>query len=169
MTSRSRAVSDGRHDIAVPVLAWGDGGARGLPPRPKLSTMIMRPPQQGHGGRSSATAAATIGIKHRVEPNIDFAPHLNGIGGAVAVAAISGIEAQKIDSLLPFQIDEPEDFAAPHNVPPRPSRRHDLVENDNSAHAASVARVSIPRSTAIKAWYHDDTGLGSGEHMTSEV
>ena len=42
---------DGRHDIAVPLLAWGDGGARGSPPRPKLSTIIMRPPQQGHGGR----------------------------------------------------------------------------------------------------------------------
>ena len=146
MTSRSRAVSDGPHDIAVPVLAWGDGGARGLPPRPKLSTMIMRPPQQGHGGRSSATAAATIGIKHRVEPNIDFAPHLNGIGGAVAVAAICGVEAQKIDRLLAFQIDEPENCAAPHDVPPWPSGPHDLVENDNFTHAVRITHISAPRS-----------------------
>jgi hypothetical protein len=42
---------DGRHGVALALLAWDDGGARGAPPRPKLSTMIMRPPQQGHGGR----------------------------------------------------------------------------------------------------------------------
>ena len=28
-----------------------EGGPRGAPPRPKTSTIIMRPPQQGHGGR----------------------------------------------------------------------------------------------------------------------
>ena len=38
--------------------ALGDGGARGSPPHPKLSTMIMRPPQQGHGGRWLAAAPA---------------------------------------------------------------------------------------------------------------
>ena len=39
------------HSAAALIPAWGEGGARGSPPRPKLSTMIMRPPQQGHGGR----------------------------------------------------------------------------------------------------------------------
>jgi hypothetical protein len=39
------------HSAAVLTPASGGGGARGSPPRPKLSTMIMRPPQQGHGGR----------------------------------------------------------------------------------------------------------------------
>src|SRR5260370_9420287 len=36
---------DGRHGIAVLTPALGDGGARGSPPRSKVSTMIMRPPQ----------------------------------------------------------------------------------------------------------------------------
>jgi hypothetical protein len=39
------------HGVAVLTLASGAGGARGAPPRPKLSTMIMRPPQQGHDGQ----------------------------------------------------------------------------------------------------------------------
>jgi Ring hydroxylating beta subunit len=42
---------DGRHGIAVSAPACGEGGARGAPAGPKLSTMIMRPPQQGQGGR----------------------------------------------------------------------------------------------------------------------
>ena len=46
---------DGGHDIAVPTPALRDGGPRGAPSRSKVSTMIMRPPQQGHGGRCSAT------------------------------------------------------------------------------------------------------------------
>ena len=53
-----RGGGDGRHGIAVLTPASGDGGPRGAPPRPKLSTMIMRPPQQGHGGRWSAAALA---------------------------------------------------------------------------------------------------------------
>ena len=46
---------EGGHDIAVPTPASGDGGPRGAPSRSKVSTMIMRPPQQGHSGRCSAT------------------------------------------------------------------------------------------------------------------
>ena len=46
---------DGGHDIAVPTPASGDGGPRGAPSRSKVSTMIMRPPQQGHGRQCSAT------------------------------------------------------------------------------------------------------------------
>ena len=37
--------------IAQIPLAAPEGGPRGAPPRPKTSTMIMVPPQQGHGGR----------------------------------------------------------------------------------------------------------------------
>jgi hypothetical protein len=63
---------DGRHDIAVPLLAWGDGGARGSPPRRKLSTMIMRPPQQGHGGRWFMAAPAAMSASScSVEGSID--------------------------------------------------------------------------------------------------
>jgi hypothetical protein len=51
-----RRGGDGRHGVAVLTPAWGDGGARGAPLRSKVWTMIMRPPQQGHGGRCSATA-----------------------------------------------------------------------------------------------------------------
>ena len=56
----------------------------------------------------SKQRGAAIGIKHCVDPNIDVALHLDRIGGAVAVAAISGVEAQKIDRLLALQIDEPQ-------------------------------------------------------------
>jgi hypothetical protein len=81
----------------------------------------------------SKQRGAAIGIKHCVDPNIDVALHLDRIGRAVAVAAITGVEAQKIDRLLALQIDEPEDFAAPNNLSPRRSGRHDLVENDEFA------------------------------------
>ena len=47
---------DGRHGVAVLTPALGGGGARGAPWRSKVSTMIMRPPQQGHSGGCSATA-----------------------------------------------------------------------------------------------------------------
>ena len=50
----------GRHGVAVLTVAWDDGGARGSPPRPKRSTMIMRPPQQGHGGRWSTAAPVAM-------------------------------------------------------------------------------------------------------------
>src|SRR6267143_1938326 len=36
----------------------GDGGARGAAARSKVPTIIMRPRQQGHGGRWSAAAPA---------------------------------------------------------------------------------------------------------------
>src|SRR5260370_39433594 len=38
----------------------GDGGARGAAHRSRVSTMIMRPPQQGHGGRWSAATAVAV-------------------------------------------------------------------------------------------------------------
>ena len=50
-----RQGGDDGHDIAVPTPASGAGGPRGAPLRSKVSTMIMRPPQQGHGGRCSGT------------------------------------------------------------------------------------------------------------------
>jgi len=37
----------------------------------KLSTMIMRPPQQGQGGRSSAAAAATSAMSCSADGSID--------------------------------------------------------------------------------------------------
>src|SRR6266404_1461572 len=49
---------DGGHGIAVLTPVSGDGGARGAAARSKVPTIIMRPPQQGHGGRWSAAAPA---------------------------------------------------------------------------------------------------------------
>jgi len=49
---------DGRHGIAALSPALGDGGARGAALRSKVSTMIMRPPPQGHGGRWYGAAPA---------------------------------------------------------------------------------------------------------------
>ena len=49
-----RRGADGGHGVAVLTPGSDGGGPRGAPPRSKISTMIMRPPQQGHGGRWSA-------------------------------------------------------------------------------------------------------------------
>src|SRR5215211_533037 len=46
-------VGGGGHGVALLTPASDDGGARGVPVRSKLSTMIILPPQQGHGGRCS--------------------------------------------------------------------------------------------------------------------
>ena len=47
------------HDAVVPVQRCDDGGARARAARGKISMMTMRPPQQGHGGRSSGGEAAS--------------------------------------------------------------------------------------------------------------
>src|SRR2546425_141754 len=80
---RPKASQEGtRGGLAVLPRAWGDGGPRGAPPRPKLSTMIMRPPQQGHGGRWSAAApAATSASSCSVDGSID------GRGAAISSLA----------------------------------------------------------------------------------
>jgi len=53
MFQRMDAATSGQgsssHQILIP--APEDGGPRGALPHPKTSTMIIRPPQQGHGGR----------------------------------------------------------------------------------------------------------------------
>lgn len=49
------------HDGLLPVGAVVRGGARGCRHRPKVSMMIMRPPQQGQGGSQSiGSGDATI-------------------------------------------------------------------------------------------------------------
>src|SRR5918994_5264124 len=53
-----RRGSVGGHAASVLTPGSGDGGSRGPPPRSKVSTTIMRPPQHGHGGRWSVGAAA---------------------------------------------------------------------------------------------------------------
>ena len=53
------------HDTAAPVQAGDDGGARALAPRPKISMMIMRPPQHGHGGRTSVRFGAVSSVTRR--------------------------------------------------------------------------------------------------------
>ena len=42
---------EGRSSDQVWIPALEDGGPRGALPGAKTSTMIMRPPQHGHGGR----------------------------------------------------------------------------------------------------------------------
>src|SRR5438552_16253590 len=44
------------HGVALLTPPSDGGGARGVPVRSKLSTMIILPPQQGHGGRCSVAA-----------------------------------------------------------------------------------------------------------------
>src|SRR5258705_437850 len=51
-----RRGGDGGHGVARLPPESDDGGAGGVAVRSKLSTMIMRPPQQGHGGRYSVAA-----------------------------------------------------------------------------------------------------------------
>src|ERR1700675_84505 len=45
----------GLSSLQIPLPA-PEGGPRGAPPRPNTSMIIMRPPQQGHGGRCSGAA-----------------------------------------------------------------------------------------------------------------
>ena len=49
---------DGRHGAAVLTRGPPGGGPRGAPLRSMISTMIIRPPQQGHGGQWSIAAPA---------------------------------------------------------------------------------------------------------------
>jgi hypothetical protein len=51
-----RRGGNGGHGVALLRPASDDGGARGVPARSKLSTMIILPPQQGHDGRWSVAA-----------------------------------------------------------------------------------------------------------------
>ena len=49
------------HACAVPVGAGAFGGARGCIQRPKVSTIVMRPPQHGHGRSTDRRAPETGG------------------------------------------------------------------------------------------------------------
>ncbi len=50
---------DRHHDAAIPILLMG--GARGSPPRSKVSTTIMRPPQWGHGwARAGGSVSSAV-------------------------------------------------------------------------------------------------------------
>ena len=60
-----RRGSVGGHAAAVLTPGSDRGGSRGPPPRSKVSTMIMRPPQHGHGGRWSFGAAAALVVASR--------------------------------------------------------------------------------------------------------
>ncbi len=46
------------HDVVLPADRGGVGGARSWLQRSKVSMMIMRPPQQGQGGRAAGADAA---------------------------------------------------------------------------------------------------------------
>jgi hypothetical protein len=49
------------HGVIIPVGAADTGGPRGSIPLWKVSMMIMRPPQQGHGGRRSGGSPWSTG------------------------------------------------------------------------------------------------------------
>src|SRR5260370_39361198 len=53
-----RCGSGGGHGVADLPPVSGDGGPRGAPHPSKVSTIIIRPPQQGHGGRRSCSTPA---------------------------------------------------------------------------------------------------------------
>ena len=87
-----RQGGDGRHGIAVLSPALGDGGARGSALRSKVSTMIMRPPPQGHGGRWCGAAPAAGSASSCSAGEID-----RGLGGGAADEPIFGCFAVMID------------------------------------------------------------------------
>jgi len=60
-----RRGSVGGHAASALTPGSDGGGSRGPPPRSKVSTMIMRPPQRGHGGRWSFGAAAAPVVSSR--------------------------------------------------------------------------------------------------------
>src|SRR5262249_1797710 len=47
-----------RNQVWIPA---PEGGPRGAAPRAKTSTMIIRPPQHGHGGRRSVVGSGSAG------------------------------------------------------------------------------------------------------------
>ncbi len=52
---------DRHHDAAIPILLVG--GARGSPPRTKVSTMIMAPPQHGQGwARAGGSVSSAVWV-----------------------------------------------------------------------------------------------------------
>src|SRR5713101_4142403 len=55
-----------RHDVSI--LIGLDGRVRGVEPRSKVSMMIMRPPQHGHGSEyiGGSSALAGCGAPHTV-------------------------------------------------------------------------------------------------------
>src|SRR5918994_3769564 len=57
-----RRGSVGGHAASVLTPGSDRGGSRGPPPRSKVSTTIMRPPQHGHGGRWSVGAVAVASV-----------------------------------------------------------------------------------------------------------
>ena len=62
--AKAAAKRPGCSSPQVPIPASRDGGPRGVPPRSKNSTMIMRPPQQEQGGQRSAVvpSASAVGL-----------------------------------------------------------------------------------------------------------
>src|SRR6202035_1738261 len=55
-----RRGGEGGHGVVVLPPTSGEGGERGAPGYSKVSTIIMRTPQQGHGGRWSAAAVGSV-------------------------------------------------------------------------------------------------------------
>src|SRR5207302_8156315 len=52
---------DRDHDVSILIAVGGGGRYRGVEPRSKVSMMLMRPPQHGHGWVGSSVAAALWG------------------------------------------------------------------------------------------------------------
>jgi hypothetical protein len=59
--SRAWRAGDCDHEVSIPIVAAGAVGRyRGEHPRAKVSMMIMRPPQQGHGCKSVCGSPASV-------------------------------------------------------------------------------------------------------------
>jgi hypothetical protein len=70
-----RRGGNGGHGVALLRPASDEDGARGVPARSKLSTMIILPPQQGHDGRWSVAA--------RCASSRSVGVPIGGSGGAI--------------------------------------------------------------------------------------
>ena len=84
---------DGRHGMAVLSPALGDGEARGAALRSKVSTMIMRPPPQGHADdamvwRGAGGQVYIVMLRRRID---------RGLAGGAADEPIFGCFAVMIN------------------------------------------------------------------------
>jgi hypothetical protein len=70
---------------------------------------------------------AVRGKEHRARGEIQAPLRADGVDGAVAITRIRGVEEQRVDGLIAFQVDDPEELTALDPTEPRVARGHDLA------------------------------------------
>ena len=78
-------------------------------------------------GRDCQHRPAEIGHQSGAQAQINVALLANGVRGRIVLGGIVGIEEQRVDRLIAFEVDDAERRALAHHIDPIRSRRHDLA------------------------------------------